>query len=273
MGNSLENDKKAVHDFWDEASCGENLYLQDISYEGYEAQARERYELEPYIHEFADFKGAEGKRVLEIGVGLGAEHQHFAEAGAELYGIDLTERAIEHTQRRLAIYGLSSKLSVGDAENLVFPDEQFDIVYSWGVLHHTPGTTKAIAEVWRVLKSGGIAKVMIYHKYSLVGYMLWVRYALFRGRPWLTLSNIYSSYLESPGTKAYSVEEARALFSAFSEVNITTRLSHADLLESEAGQRHCGLLLQLARKLWPRSILKRLFPRQGLCMLIEAEKA
>jgi SAM-dependent methyltransferase len=268
----MENDKKAVHNFWNEASCGETLYLQGVDSEGYEGHARKRYELEPYILEFADFDNANGKRVLEIGVGLGAEHQRFAKAGAELCGIDLTERAIEHTQRRLASFGLSSKLSVGDAEKLEFPDEWFDIVYSWGVLHHTPDTIRAIAEVWRVLNSGGVAKVMIYHKYSLVGYMLWVRYALFRGQPWLTLSDIYARYLESPGTKAYSVEEARALFSAFSEVNIITRLTHGDLLESEAGQRHRGLLLSLAKKLWPRAILKRFFPRQGLAMLIEARK-
>src|SRR5437016_2153494 len=95
-----------------------------------------------------------GRRVLEIGVGLGADHQRFAEAGAELYGIDLTDRAVRHTQGRLALFGLTSKLEVGDAERLNFPDEYFDCVYSWGVLHHTPNTAAAIAEVRRVLKPG-----------------------------------------------------------------------------------------------------------------------
>ena len=151
----LKSDKQQVHDFWNEAACGENLYLQKIDSEGYRAQEAERYRLEPFILPFADFSSTRSKKVLEIGVGLGADHQRFAEAGADLYGIDLTERAVEHTRRRLCLFGLSSKLFVGDAENLEFPSCFFDNVYSWGVLHHSPDTPKAIAEVYRVLKKGG----------------------------------------------------------------------------------------------------------------------
>ena len=146
--------KQQVHDFWNEAACGESLYLNDIDQVGYLAQAAERYRLEPEILPFADFSAAKGRKILEIGVGLGAEHQKFAEAGADLYGIDLTARAVEHTFRRLSLFGLSSQLAVGDAENLDFPDESFDIVYSWGVLHHSPDTPKAVSEVHRVLNRG-----------------------------------------------------------------------------------------------------------------------
>lgn len=265
-------DKQQVHDFWNKASCGENLYLQESDSEGYEAQARKRYELEPYIMKFASFDTAKAKRVLEIGVGLGADHQRFAQAGADLYGIDLTERAVQHTLRRLTTFGLSSRLAMGDAEQLDFSPEHFDIIYSWGVLHHSPHTHEAIAEVWRVLKKGGTARVMIYHKWSLVGFMLWIRYALLGLRPWLSLSDIYARYLESPGTKAYSVAGARQLFSAFSEVSIRTVLTHGDLLESMARQRHQGVLLSLARNIWPRAFFKRFFPGLGLFMLIEARK-
>jgi hypothetical protein len=106
----------------------------------------------------------------------------------------------------------------------------------------------------------------------LIGFMLWIRYALLSLRPWLALSEIYSQYLESPGTKAYSVVEARQLFSAFREVNIRTLLTHGDLLASSAGQRHQGALLSLARRIWPRALLKQFFPRLGLCLLIEAKK-
>lgn len=203
---------------------------------------------------------------------MGADHQKFAEAGAELCGLDLTERAVRHTQRRLQAYGLGSSLSVGDAENLSFPDNYFDVVYSWGVLHHSPDTPQAVREIWRVLKPGGIAKVMIYHKWSLVGAMLWVRYALFRLKPWLTLQTIYANYLETPGTKAYSLTEARKLFASFSEFDIRTVLTHGDLLESAAGQRHRGLLLNTARRLWPRALFKHVMPRAGLFMLIAARK-
>jgi len=268
----INNEKQEVHDFWNRASCGEELYLSEVDKAGYTTQAVSRYALEPYIIDFAGFKEVHGLRVLEVGVGLGADHQQFAEAGANLWGIDLTERAIEHTRRRLTAFGLSSNLGVGDAENLAFQDVSFDRVYSWGVLHHSPDTPKAIAEVWRVLKDGGMASIMIYHKYSMVGFMLWARYALLGLKPWSHLSEIYARYLESPGTKAYSVAEARKLFSAFSQVKISTILTHGDLLESGAGQRHQGGLLSMARKIWPRWFIRRFFPNAGLFMLIKATK-
>ena len=152
----MKTDKEQVHDFWNDASCGENLYLHGSDRDAYESQARQRYELEPYILEFAGFDALRGKRVLEIGVGLGADHQRFAQAGADLAGIDLTKRAVEHTARRLAAFGLTSKLAVGDAEHLDFADESFECVYSWGVLHHSPDTPKAVTEVWRILRRGGM---------------------------------------------------------------------------------------------------------------------
>ena len=83
---------------------------------------------------------------------------------------------------------------------------------------------------------------------------------------------IYSNYLESPGTKAYSISEARHLFKDFKNIEIKTVLTHGDLLTSEAGQRHNGFLLNVARLIYPRSIIKYLFPKNGLFMLINAKK-
>lgn len=268
----MDSEKKEVEEFWERAACGEDLYLQNQEREGYAEQARRRYELEPVIEEFAEFPSASGQRVLEIGVGLGADHCRFAQAGAQLSGIDLTARAVSHTRRRLGLFGLNSTLSVGDAENLEFPSDAFDVIYSWGVLHHSPNTAKAISEVHRVLRPGGVAKIMIYHKWSLVGYMLWIRYALLRLRPWLTLTEVYARYLESPGTKAYSLAEARRLFVAFSSVNMRICLTHADLLESAAGQQHGSALLSLARAIWPRLLLRRYAASHGLFLLIRAMK-
>jgi SAM-dependent methyltransferase len=268
----MDSKKKAVEEFWDQASCGEDLYLRNQQRDGYLEHARRRYELEPIIEEFADFRSSTGKKVLEIGVGLGADHQRFAQAGAQLTGIDLTARAIAHTRRRLAFFDLDSALTTGDAENMQFSSDAFDYVYSWGVLHHSPDTPRAIAEVHRVLRPGGVAKIMIYHKWSLVGLMLWIRYALIGLRPWMPLREIYARYLESPGTKAYSLREARNLFAAFGDVRIRTWLTHGDLLESDAGQRHRGTLLSLARGLWPRRLLRRYAGSRGLFMLIQATK-
>lgn len=233
---------------------------------------RTRYQLEPFLEAFARPEETHGLDVLEIGVGLGADHQLFAQAGARLSGIDLTERAVQHARKRLALFGLESDLRVADAESLPFAAESFDLVYSWGVLHHSPDTPRAIDEAWRVLRAGGHARVMIYHKRSLVGYMLWLRYALLTGRPWRSLSDIYSNHLESPGTKAYTMDEARRLFGRFGDVRISTVLTHGDLLESDAGQRHRGWLLSLAKRLWPRGLLRMMLPSHGLFMLIEARK-
>jgi hypothetical protein len=113
---------------------------------------------------------------------------------------------------------------------------------------------------------------MLYHKWSLVGLMLWTRYALLALRPWWSLRQVYERYLESPGTKAYSVAEARELFSAFRDVQIRIVLTHGDLLASDVGQRHRGLLLSVARRLWPRWFFKRFCRGLGLFLLIEARK-
>jgi ubiquinone/menaquinone biosynthesis C-methylase UbiE len=265
-------DKSSVHDFWNAAACGETLYLRGTTRDAYEAHARMRYALEPEILRFAEFARWRGKSILEIGVGLGADHSRFAQQGAILTGIDLTERAVQHARTRMAALDLESRIEVGDAEHLPFPAATFDLVYSWGVLHHSPDTPRCVREAYRVLKPGGTAKVMIYHKHSMVGFMLWIRYGLLRLRPFTPLADIYSRYLESPGTKAYTIDEARRLFSQFAEVEITPNLSHGDLLTSDAGQRHRGLLLTLARTIWPRWFIRRFLGGNGLEMMITARK-
>ena len=268
----MDANKQAVHDFWNAASCGETLYLSGSESQAYADQSNKRYELEPYILSFADFASAHDRDVLEIGVGLGADHQRFAEAGARLVGVDLTERAVAHTGQRLAAMGLRSKLQTADAENLPFDAASFDIVYSWGVLHHSPNTSKAIDEVWRVLRPGGSTRIMVYHASSMVGYMLWIRYALLAGRPGRSLADIFAQHLESPGTKAYTVDQARKLFARFSSVEIDTVLTHGDLLTSDAGQRHRGPLLTIAKAVWPRWLIRTLLPKRGLFLLARATK-
>lgn len=268
----MDQAKRQVYEFWNEASCGEDLYLAGSDKDAYAAHMRKRYEIEPYVASFARPAECRGRDVLEIGVGLGADHQLFAQEGARLWGVDLSDRAVEHTRRRLALFGLDSDLRVADAESLPFDAEAFDVVYSWGVLHHSPDTPRAVSEVWRVLRKGGLARVMVYHKRSLVGYMLWLRYALLAGRPFRTLDEIYSRHLESPGTKAYTIDEARELFRRFSQVSVVTVLTHGDLLTSDVGQRHRGWLLSIAKRFWPRPLFRLLLPRHGLFMLIEARK-
>ena len=119
------------------------------------------------------------KRVLEIGVGMGSHAQILAEAAQEFVGIDFTRPAVTATMRRLRLAGAhrASVLQM-DAERLAFPDGAFDLVWSWGVIHHSASTRRALEEIRRVLKPDGFALVMVYHR-ALVP---WLVYAgLIRG--------------------------------------------------------------------------------------------
>lgn len=265
--------KNEVRDFWDAASCGE-VYGEKTSEEDfYRSHEEKRYILEPYILDFARFHEGKDRDILEVGVGMGSDHLLWAKSMPRvLKGVDLTARAIEHTKKRLSINGFFPDVTEADAEDLPFENDSFDIVYSWGVLHHSPNTSKAIEEVYRVLRPDGIARIMIYHKYSLTGYMLWLRYGLLRGRLFSSLDQIYHNYLESPGTKAYTIKEAEAMLNQFSNCKIDIQLGFGDLLEGAVGQRHSGVLLSIAKKLWPRKLLRLLFSNHGLYLLIEVRK-
>jgi len=264
--------KAEVRGFWDAASCGE-VYAEGLSAEQrFRAQAEARYRLEPYICGFARFEEGSGRDVLEIGVGMGADHLEWAKSGPRrLVGVDLTPRAVAWTDQRLATYGFASELKEGDAEHLPFPDESFDIVYSWGVLHHSPDTPQAFREAHRVLRPGGSLRAMIYHRPSVVGLMLWARHGLAAGHLGLSLTDVYARHLESPGTKGYTVAEARRLVAPFGASEIRTAVSFGDLLLGEVGQRHVGRGLTLAKRFWPRPLVRRM-SALGLYLLIGAKK-
>jgi SAM-dependent methyltransferase len=265
--------KTAMRAYWDAAPCGEVYAQGEDLRRRLESQALARYGLEPYLAPFARFEDGRGRDVLEIGVGMGCDHLEWARCEPRsLTGIDLTRAGVGWTRQRLGTLGLESALLVADAERIPFSDASFDLIYSWGVLHHSPRTEQAVGEVHRILRRGGRARVMIYHTHSVVGYMLWVRYALMRGQPWRSLRSIYAEHLESPGTKAYSVEEARAMFGPFREVDVRGCLSFGDLLQGEVGQRHRGALLSAVRAIWPRWLNRALLRSHGLYLLIDAVK-
>lgn len=218
---SAVDQKERVRDFWEEEPCGaEHAKTQEGTPEFFAEVERTRDELDPYIHLFADFEGARGKRLLEIGVGLGTDFIRFVRAGAVATGVDLTQHAVELVQRRLALEGLAADVRTADAENLPFEDGSFDRVYSWGVLHHTPDTSRSISEAVRVLRPGGEACVMLYARHSWVSYGLWVRHALLEGRPWQSLASVLAAHMESEGTKGYTKRELRNLFSGLDDMRI-----------------------------------------------------
>jgi len=159
--------KERVRSFWQAHPCGTKFSDAEMgTREFFERVEAHRYAKEWHIPDAADFAGARGLRVLEIGCGLGTDGAQFAKAGACYTGIDLTEAAIDLARKRFEISGLPGEFRVADAEHLDFADDSFDLVYSHGVLHHTPDTARAVQEIHRVLKPGGRAIVMLYHRGS-----------------------------------------------------------------------------------------------------------
>jgi len=198
--------------------------------EFFDAVERHRYtEYAPWMPEVMGFKEFDGARLLEVGCGMGTDLLQFARAGAEVTGVDLTPRSIQISRQHFAVYGARGDFAISDAEHLPFADESFDVVYSNGVLHHTPDTAGAMREIHRVLRPAGLARVMLYHRGSL-GYWgeVIVRHGILGGE--LLRGNspveIMGKYVEfnagggNPLVKVYSRREARKLFSMFSEVKV-----------------------------------------------------
>lgn len=191
---------------------------------------RHRYtDYAPWMPEVMGFKKFGGARLLEIGCGMGTDLLQFARGGAQVTGIDLTPRSIEISRRHFSVYGEQADFAISDCETLPFQSESFDVVYSNGVLHHTPDTAGAVREVHRVLRRGGQARVMLYHRGSIAFWgQIVLRHGLLRGEllRGRSTEQIMSRYVEvnegggCPLVKVYSRREARKLFSMFREVSI-----------------------------------------------------
>lgn len=258
--------KEEVRDFWNADPCG-SRYLGDRA--DFEAHARARYRLEPYIHEFAAFAQSAGQRVLEVGVGMGADYLEWLKAGAQATGVDLSSASLEQAKRRCEIAGYEPNLRLSDAEHLPFPENTFDVVYSYGVMHHSPDTARCIREAWRVLKPGGALRIMIYHHPSITGFMLWLRYGFLRGK---SLRQSVYDHLESPGTKSYTQAEARALLQGFEQIEFRHAFSPGDLLLNEPSARFQGLAYRIVWRLYPRFLVRRFGAGLELFLLISARK-
>jgi ubiquinone/menaquinone biosynthesis C-methylase UbiE len=157
-----------------------------------------------------------GKNLLEIGCGIGIDTLRLASLGfREVVGIDLSDTAIEIARSNAEAKNVANvRFERANGEGLEFTDNCFDVVYSFGVIHHTPYIKNAIAEIHRVLKPGGWARVMIYHRYSVVN-LLHTAFRLPYESP-RTLKD------HCPIVNRYSRREARDLFAAFSEIHVHT---------------------------------------------------
>jgi SAM-dependent methyltransferase len=231
--------KAEVHDFWNRRSCDTQVTgSEKHSKEYFEEIEQFRYKDQPFIHSFAQFTRYHGRRVLEVGFGAGTDFVQWLRAGARATGVDLTEEALENLQHRIKAYGLPApeEIRVSDAEELPFPSDTFDLGYSFGVLHHTPDTPKALAELVRVVKPGGEVKIMLYNLDSVHVWKYWIKHALLRGRPWKGRRWAVWHHMESIGTKAFPRRELIRLFAPLplENIHIRTEITSGDFLSFSA---------------------------------------
>lgn len=223
-------EKQRAREQWDRDPAGA-VYGREHEFgtrEFFDTVARHRYtEYAPWMPEVMGFNDFANARLLEVGCGMGTDLLQFARGGASVTGVDLTPRSIEITRKHFELYRQTGDFAITDGEELPFAAESFDVVYSNGVLHHTPNTVAAVREIHRVLRPGGLARVMLYHRnswnywFEIVLHRGLLRGQMFRGQ---NAEEIMSRYIEinegggRPLVKVYSRREARQLFSIFREV-------------------------------------------------------
>ena len=150
MKYNLTEDINIVRQYWDNRPC--NIRHSDKtvgSKEYFDEVEKRKYFVEPHIPSFAQFSAWRGKRVLEIGCGIGTDAVNFARAGAELNVVDISGQSLQLCRKRFEVYGLKAGFYCGDAEHLssFLPAKKYDLIYSFGAIHHTPDPQKAIEEI------------------------------------------------------------------------------------------------------------------------------
>jgi SAM-dependent methyltransferase len=237
----VAEEKERAREQWSEDPCGA-VYGREQEFgtrEFFDAVERHRYsEYAPWMPAVMGFNDFARARLLEVGCGMGTDLLQFARGGAKVTGVDLTPRSIEISRQHLAVYEQGGDFAISDGESLPFADESFDVVYSNGVLHHTPDTAGAVREVHRVLRPGGQARVMLYHRGSAAYWGdIILRHGVLHGELLKhSPEDIMSKYVEfnesggRPLVKVYSRREARQLFSMFREVRVQVeQLTRAEL--------------------------------------------
>jgi ubiquinone/menaquinone biosynthesis C-methylase UbiE len=206
-----------VREYWDRRPCNIRHSTQPIGSRQYfdEVEAR-KYRVEPHIPSFAEFQRWRGKKVLEIGCGIGTDTVNFARHGAQVTSVDLSEKSLELAKQRIRVYGLEGQVQFfhGNAEELasLVPLESYDLIYSFGVIHHTPHPERVLEQIRRYVRPGTLVKIMVYHRRSwkVLGILLGEG----RGRFW-KLRELIAKNSEAqtgcPITYTYTRREAREL--------------------------------------------------------------
>jgi SAM-dependent methyltransferase len=175
----LANIKEAVKNFWDKQPCNIKHSPAPIGTRQYfdEVEAR-KYFVESHIPGFAQFEHWKGKSVFEIGCGIGTDSINFARADAKLTVVELSPVSLELTRKRFGVYGLKAEFYLADAEHLskIVPVKNYDLIYSFGVLHHTPNPQAAIKEILKYMGPDSELRLMLYAKYSWKNLMINLRF-------------------------------------------------------------------------------------------------
>lgn len=238
--NPNEANQQAIRDWWEtnpmtydwEAARlseeGSKEWFKQVDEEFWDISKSFAHPNYPHCAPFAnlvDYNKIKGKKVLEIGCGAGSHAAMFVSAGAEVTAIDLTERAVSLTKRRFELFDIkNATVMKSDAENLPFPDNSFDFVWSWGVIHHSANTQQIVKEILRVLKPNGRVSVMIYHRNSTRYYVWGIYQGIFRGKFFRhrSLYAVNMTYTDGHIARHYTRKEAAMLFADFRSV--TTRV-------------------------------------------------
>jgi ubiquinone/menaquinone biosynthesis C-methylase UbiE len=263
--------KDEVQRQWDRDPCGAQYVkeAQPDTLEWFLEVERYRYDVyAPWMREVMEFDRHAGEHILEIGAGIGTDHAQFAKAGGIMYDIDLASGHLALAKRNFELRGLRGTFRHGDAENLPFNDNSFDLVYSNGVIHHTPKTSQVIKEIYRVLKPGGSCIIMVYAENSLHYWrILFGQIGLQQHElDTASMGDIMSRHVEisehgsKPLVKVYTAKRLREMFSDFKNIRIDKR----QLIRDELPQRLKWIPLGLAGRLFGWNlIIKACKPASG----------
>ena len=218
------------------------------------------------------FERLRGKRVLEVGCGSGAHARLLAESGCDLTCVDITQAGVEMTRRRLSLYGLEADVRRMDAERLEFPDASFDFVWSWGVIHHSADTPRVAGEIARVLKPGGEARLMVYHRRSFLAAYATVA-GVFTGRIFrMSRDELLHSWVDGALARFYTQPEFAALLSAHFRQVETGSLGQVNELIPLPGWGPLAAMKIQATRLIPRALFEPLLRRWGYFLWARAVK-